>query len=232
MANCDSKEKVASYAEEEEIIMDEESKLFMACFDSIATNESGVWFLDSGCSNHMYGVKLAFKDIDESEKKLVMLGDNKPVQVEGKGSVAVKTSHGVSCTLPKAPKRDLGAGTSSLGKLFPRLFDDGVCMIEDKKSGQIMASVRMAKNMIFPLEVSNVGKKVLVASERNATNLWHLRYGHLNVKALKLLNQKGMVHGLPNINTLDKLCEGCIHGKQCRKSFSIRKAWRALGVLR
>ncbi|KAK3012932.1 hypothetical protein RJ639_008584 [Escallonia herrerae] len=56
----------------------------MACFDSTAINESGVWFLDSGCSNHMCGVKSAFKDIDESKKKLVRLGDNKPVQVERK----------------------------------------------------------------------------------------------------------------------------------------------------
>ncbi|KAK2981294.1 hypothetical protein RJ640_006995 [Escallonia rubra] len=130
-------------------------------------------------------VKLAFKDIDESEKKLVRLGDNKRVQVEGKVN----------------------------GLCYSILFDDGVCVIEDKKSGQIMACVHMVENMIFPLEVSNVDKKVLVPSERNATNLWHFRYGHLNVRRLKLLSQKGMVHGLPNINTLDELYEGCIFGK-------------------
>ncbi|KAK3029566.1 hypothetical protein RJ639_038455 [Escallonia herrerae] len=82
-------------------------------------------------------VKSAFKDIDESEKKLVRLGDNK----------------------------------SLMAYDYSILFDDAVCVIEDKKSGQIMASVRMAENMIFLLKVSNIGKKVLVASEQNATNL-------------------------------------------------------------
>jgi transposase InsO family protein len=41
-----------------------------------------------------------------------------------------------------------------------------------------------------------------------------------------LLNQKGMVLGLPKIESLD-LCEGCIYGKQKRKSFPVGNAWRA-----
>ncbi|KAK2976681.1 hypothetical protein RJ640_004282 [Escallonia rubra] len=172
--NCDSKEKIASYAEEEEIIADEESKLFMACFDSTATNKSGAWFLDSGYSNHICGVESVFKDIDESKKKLVRLCENKPVQVEEKAHNLLSVGQLMACG-------------------YSILFDDGACVIEDKKSGQIIVSVRMAESMIFPLEVSNIDKKVLDASERNATNLWHLRYEHLNVRGFKLLSQKGAV---------------------------------------
>ncbi|KAK3033599.1 hypothetical protein RJ639_034715 [Escallonia herrerae] len=139
-ANCNGKEKVGSYAEEEEIIMDEKSKLFMACFDSTVTNESRVWFLDSECFNHTCGVKSTFKDIDESKKKLVRLGDNKPVQVEAKGTVAVKTNHGNVKFLHNSyfiPS--LAHNLLSIGQLmacgYSILFDDGVCVIEDKKSG-------------------------------------------------------------------------------------------------
>ncbi|KAK2967442.1 hypothetical protein RJ640_022374 [Escallonia rubra] len=139
----------------------------------------------------MCRVKSTFKDIDESEKKLVRLGDNKPIQVEGKGTVVL-----MACG-------------------YSILFDDGVYMIEDKKSGQIMASVHMAENMIFPLEVSNVDKKVLIASERNATNLWHLRYGHLHVRGLKLLSQK--VH-----QKLDEKSEKCIFIGYCSHSKAYR----------
>ena len=53
-----------------------------------------VWFLDSGCSNHMSGTKSLFKDLDESKKSDVRLGDNKKIQVEGEGTVSIMTSQG------------------------------------------------------------------------------------------------------------------------------------------
>ncbi|KAK3027213.1 hypothetical protein RJ639_040802 [Escallonia herrerae] len=166
-------EPMGSSTIEELGAIDEERKLFMEGFDSTAT--SGVWFLDSGYSNHICRVESAFKDIDESKKKLIRLSENKPVQVEGKDTF------------------DLMACGYSI------LFDDGAWVIEDKKSRQIMASVRTAESMIFPLEVSAIDKKFLVASEQNVTNLWHLYYRHLNVRGFKLLSQKGKVHSLPNV---------------------------------
>ncbi|KAH9667537.1 hypothetical protein KPL70_021079 [Citrus sinensis] len=48
---------------------------------------------------------------------------------------------------------------------------------------------------------------------------WHLRYEHLNFGGLELLSKKNMVKGLPYINHPDQLCEGCLLGKQFRKSF-------------
>ena len=39
----------------------------------------GIWYLDSGCSNHMTGVKLLFKELDETIKAKVTLGDDKQV---------------------------------------------------------------------------------------------------------------------------------------------------------
>ncbi|KAH9719925.1 hypothetical protein KPL70_005931 [Citrus sinensis] len=49
--------------------------------------------------------------------------------------------------------------------------------------------------------------------------IWHLRYGHLNFGGLELLFKKNMVKGLSYINHPDQLCEGCLLGKQFRKSF-------------
>ncbi|KAG8480416.1 hypothetical protein CXB51_025059 [Gossypium anomalum] len=71
---------------------------------------------------------------------------------------------------------------------------------------------------------------VLAASAKDDSKLWHSRYGHLNIKGLKLLSDKGMVLGLPKIGSLD-LCEGCIYKKQTRKSFPVGKAWRATECL-
>ncbi|KAL3502209.1 hypothetical protein ACH5RR_036658 [Cinchona calisaya] len=110
------------------------------------------------------------------------------------------------------------------------LFDDGACVIKDKKLGQTMVNVHMTKNKMFPLEVSNVENFALIVAAQNDSQFWHLRYGHLHFKGLNLLGQKGMVLGLPKIESFD-LCEGCIYGKQNRSSFPIGKSWRASACL-
>ncbi|RVW58632.1 hypothetical protein CK203_116858 [Vitis vinifera] len=81
-------EKQANYVEQEE----DQVKLFMAYNEEVVSSNN-IWFLDSGCSNHMTGIKSLFKELDESHKLKVKLGDDKQVQVEGKGTVAVNNGH-------------------------------------------------------------------------------------------------------------------------------------------
>ncbi|KAH9752860.1 hypothetical protein KPL71_014876 [Citrus sinensis] len=57
------------------------------------------------------------------------------------------------------------------------------------------------------------------ACHKDQSWTWHLRYRHLNFGGLELLSKKNMVKGLPYINHPDQLCEGCLLGKQFRKSF-------------
>ncbi|KAE8683276.1 TMV resistance protein N-like [Hibiscus syriacus] len=65
------------------------------------------------------------------------------------------------------------------------------------------------------------------ACYKDASWLWHLRFGHLNFGGLELLSKKEMVKGLPHINHPDQLCEGCLVGKQFRKSFPKESETRA-----
>lgn len=77
-------------AENEE---EEEEYLFMACTDT-NSKPSNLWFVDSGCSNHMTGTKTFFHELDETQKINVQLGNTKEVKVEGKSMVKVETNHG------------------------------------------------------------------------------------------------------------------------------------------
>ena len=88
-SDCWYKNQRMNFAVENE---EEEDKLFMACMD---TNPKigDLWFVDSGCSNHMTGTKCLFKELDETQKIKVQLGNTKEMQVEGKGTVKVETSH-------------------------------------------------------------------------------------------------------------------------------------------
>lgn len=53
---------------------------------------SSIWFLDGRCSNYMIGYKHLFEELDETHKLKVKLGDDKLIQVEGKGTIAVCTN--------------------------------------------------------------------------------------------------------------------------------------------
>ncbi|KAH0729618.1 hypothetical protein KY289_000806 [Solanum tuberosum] len=54
--------------------------------------KTGVRFVDNGCSHHMTGERKGFKDLDETKMRRIWLGDNKEIQVEGEGTIAVQTS--------------------------------------------------------------------------------------------------------------------------------------------
>lgn len=55
----------------------------------------------------------------------------------------------------------------------------------------------------------------------------HARYGHLNFRALKKLAQDEMVRGMPDIEHVDEVCDGCMAGKQHRISFPGEAKYRA-----
>lgn len=76
------KEK-ANYAEGEV-----EEKLFMAK-EHIVNVATEVWYVDSGSSHHMSGEKSAFKELDESFKIEVKLGNDHEIKVEGRGTIAM-----------------------------------------------------------------------------------------------------------------------------------------------
>ncbi|KAL3513931.1 hypothetical protein ACH5RR_026648 [Cinchona calisaya] len=99
------------------------------------------------------------------------------------------------------------------------LFDDSSCTIQDKELGQPIVNVKMTANKMFLLEISTIECHALVASsEKDESELWHLRYGNLNVRGLKLLSEKEMVYGLPKIESIE-VCEGCMYMKQSRSHF-------------
>ncbi|KAA0032274.1 putative gag-pol polyprotein, identical [Cucumis melo var. makuwa] len=234
--DCRYKNQRVNFAAENEAFENNgkgENKLFMTNIPS-DQKTAEVWFIDSSCLNHMTGLKPVFKELNEGEKLKVELGNGKELQVEGKGTVGIETHHGNRILTNVQYVPDIGYNLLSVGQLmesgYSILFDDGACLIKNKQTGRVLAKVKMTQSKMFPLEVSNVKSFALIATATNTTKnnskLWYLRYGHLNIKGFSLLKQRDMVIGLPKISAIN-ICEGCVYGKQTRKSFPIGKAWRA-----
>ena len=61
--------------------------LFLACKTQVIAGN--IWYLDSSCNNHMTGNKNIFAFLDHSFQSEVKIGDDKRLQVKGKGDTLV-----------------------------------------------------------------------------------------------------------------------------------------------
>nr|GEY30121.1 retrovirus-related Pol polyprotein from transposon TNT 1-94 [Tanacetum cinerariifolium] len=109
------------------------------------------------------------------------------------------------------------------------LFDDGKCIIKNKATNEIVSRAYMTENRMFPLKFST--DAVLMSKNLEESELWHLRYGHLNYRGLQLLKSKEMVANLPSILPVKQVYEGCVLGKQTKMSFPVGKSKRATDLL-
>lgn len=71
--------------EEEEVIQATENALMVRSRNQEDVKRR-VWFLDSGCSNHMSGDRNLFSKLNEDFRHSVKLGNNKKMEVVGKGN--------------------------------------------------------------------------------------------------------------------------------------------------
>jgi hypothetical protein len=93
-------------------------------------------------------------------------------------------------------------------------FKDSACTILDKTPSKILVSkVQMTKNKMSPLNMRSVNISQSYAqnvSSIDETWLWHLRYGHLPLRSLSLLQKHSMLKEIPISNEQTNPCERCI----------------------
>lgn len=189
-------------------------------------HESDIWYIDTGCNNHMCGRKFSFSSLDENFRSTVAFGDCSIVEVMGKGNIKIKTKNGFVETISNVLYvPDLKSNLLSVGQLQEKGYEitirKGECEIYDPVRGAI-AVVQMNSNRLFPLRIDS-SQSCLMAEVKDSSWLWHFRYGHLSFGGLKTLQQKSMVIGLPQITAPSKICEECVVGKQPRSQFPTGK---------
>ena len=220
-------EEKANFVEE---ISHEDGTLLMVRTNSVGEQEN-TWYLDSGASNHMCGKRNLFVELDESVNGNVSFGDESKAPVKGKGKILIRLKdgrHEFISNVYYVP--NMKNNILSLGQLLEKGYDvhlkNNTLSLRDNQN-KLIAKVPMARNRMFLLNIQHDIAKCLKACYKDASWLWHLRFGHLYFGSLELLHKKEMVKGLPSINQPDQLCEGCLLGKQCRKSFPKEASSRA-----
>ncbi|GAB2293109.1 hypothetical protein Dimus_038245 [Dionaea muscipula] len=191
-------------------------------------NETGnclTWCLDSGASNHMSGNKHVFADLDESITVMVSFGDNSQIPVKGKGHIAILLKDGYQewisdvYFVPQMKSNILSLGHLMEKGIVILMRDNSFVMTA--KTGKRIAAVEMSKNRMFLLSI-NHNMQCMTVSLNDPTDLWHQRFGHLNLDALNMLSKRELVTGLPAITVKkEKSCEACRCGKQTRAAFKV-----------
>ncbi|GKV47387.1 hypothetical protein SLEP1_g54294 [Rubroshorea leprosula] len=215
-------------------VQEEDDSEYHALLMVTSTNEASnyhTWFLDTGCTNHMCGKKEFFVDLDESYRSKVKFADESTVPVMGKGRILIKLKNGDHNYISDVfYVPDMKSNLLSLSQLLERgynmLLCDNQLSIFDVK-GTLILKAPLSKNRMFRVDIASEVYTCLSAILKDDSWLWHLRFGHLNFRSLKLHAQKNMVKGLPSINHPEQLCEACTLGKHNRLPFVARKNWRA-----
>jgi hypothetical protein len=133
----------------------EEETLLMAFHTKNHKCEQDVWYLDTGCSNHMCGSKSLFSHLNEEFHTTVSFGDHSKVNVMGKGDIQIRTKKDTIETIPNVfyiP--DLKSNLLSLGQLqekgYVTTIKNGACEVYDPTRG-LVAHAKITPNRLFPL---------------------------------------------------------------------------------
>ncbi|GAU43011.1 hypothetical protein TSUD_28300 [Trifolium subterraneum] len=215
----------ANYAE----FNDEEEMLLMAKTNCEEMKEE-IWFLDSGCSNHMIGNKDWMYEFDETYRDSVKLGDDSKMQVMGKGNVKLSINGRVHVISSVYYIPGLKTNLLSIGQIQQKnvtiVFNEDTCKAYHDEKG-LLFSTHMSANRMYVIKALVVTPRCLQAAKKDVSQLWHNRYGHLSIKGLNTLTNKDMVKGLPALKDLSEKCADCLTGKQHREKIPKQAKWRA-----
>ncbi|GJZ19951.1 retrovirus-related pol polyprotein from transposon TNT 1-94 [Tanacetum coccineum] len=160
-----------------------------------------VWYLDSGYSRHMTGVKQYLHIYSKESGPKVVFRDNSLGDIEGYGSV---NCNGISFT------------RVAYGTIFNQ--NNEVVLIAPRKRDVYvidMSSYNEESNACFFAKASN-----------SVNWLWHKRLSHLNFKNINKLARQNLVAGLLSLTfSKDKTCSACEKGKHHRASFKTKRSF-------
>jgi len=159
---------------------------------NIEHKEKEIWYLDSGCSHHIIGDRSSFETLDEEFPSHVELGDNKRVEIKGRGDVAIHSNEGnKKCIHNVFYSPNIGQSLLSVGQMMKKgyklIFDNAQYKIYNMKTNQKVAVVKMSSNNICPFNMKSLHNVVMRSEHIDDSQLLHLRYKHLNFNGLQLL---------------------------------------------
>eukprot|EP00253_Pinus_taeda_P026363 PITA_26363 len=158
-------------------------------------DEDNIWYVDSGASSHMTGKRDCFEFLEESAcGSKIYLRDDSGYEIKGCGDIPVKLPSGDIKHLrnvlyvPGIKKNLIFVSMITDQDMQVKFFKNG-CVIQDSQLEIVATGVRVGN--LYRLDARSMPQQAMVATTSTVENLWHQRFGHLNLQDLILLKKKG-----------------------------------------
>ncbi|GJT30548.1 retrovirus-related pol polyprotein from transposon TNT 1-94 [Tanacetum coccineum] len=201
--------------------------------ESSQSNESSIgrhirepiWYLDSGCSRSMTGVKSYLHKYVEQPGPKVVFGDNSSCITEGYGSINYGGIVFTKVAFVNGLKYNLISISQLCDAKYIVQFDDKQGIIFNANKEIVLIAPR--RNDVYVLDMSSLtpnGACFFAKASESVNWLWHKRLSHLNFKNINKLAKQNKVLGLPSlVYSKDKPCTTCEKGKHHRASFKTKQ---------
>ncbi|UYV63271.1 hypothetical protein LAZ67_2003604 [Cordylochernes scorpioides] len=186
------------------------------------------WCLDSGATAHMCCLRTAFSDLRETEPIPVKLANDQSIEALGTGTVELEVlEHGEPFLLklenvlfvPGLKGNLISVSTCTEKSFFVKFMRGKAEIVNPLRKICIEAYKR---NGLYILRQTKYAKTQFtrMCIDKNSSEIWHNRFGHLNFDDLRKLQRENLVNGLPKgeFKSITS-CETCIRGKQTRLPF-------------
>ncbi|GJS44802.1 reverse transcriptase domain-containing protein [Tanacetum coccineum] len=181
-----------------------------------------VWYLDSGCSRHMTGVKQYLHRYSKESSPKVVFGDNSSGDTKVYGSVNYNGITFTRIAYVNGLKHNLISISQLCDANVKVLFTktQGTIFNQNKKVVLIAPRIRD----VYVIDMSSYNEEsnaCFFAKASNSVNwIWHKRLSHLNFKNFNKLARQNLLAGFPSLTfSKDKTCSACEKGKHHRASF-------------
>lgn len=202
------------------------------CFGVMKDRPNGDWFIDSAATCHMCCEEKYFVNINKQFIERVYLADGSELNSSGTGNCKLfcEGKEIIVRNVLFIPELDgsLLSVRKLIGDGFDVIFNPNGCSIS--LDGYVHARASL-KNNLFVLDHSCKANKVSNCKS-DCVHVWHRRFGHRSIKAIKSTISKELVKGVNikkcccNLN-----CDVCLRAKLTRNPFPKASESKSNGIL-
>ncbi|XXG49381.1 hypothetical protein AAC387_Pa02g3583 [Persea americana] len=188
------------------------------------------WIVDSGCSNHMTGDKSKFSSLVEYKgDKVVITTNNARLPITHVGqAICVPRFNKDEAHLqqvfhvPGMKKNLLSVSQLTSSGNFVVFGPNNVNVYRNVKLCEKPIMTRQRLDSIYVMSAKSA--YVRKTHQNDTADLWHARLEHVGYNRLKVMMDKSMVKGLPQLEVhKDTVCEGCQYGKAHQQPYTEAK---------